>query len=160
MANVYDKGDVVEFTATFTDSAGTAMDPSAVIFITEDPAGTQVGYHYGLSSQGNWDASTNIPALANGTGTAGHYYTVTVAGSVNFGNGSITFAVGDYVFYNGHEWQKLPSPSSTTPTKSGTGVYYVRVYKDTPGTWFCRAEGVGTGQSADESSVIVTKSEI
>lgn len=156
----YDKRQLVKYTATFTDAAGAALDPSAVILITEDPAGVQVGYQYGLASQGNWDASSNTPTLANGTGTAGHYYTVTAAGSVNFGNDSITFAIGDYVYYNGYEWQNLPSPSSTVLTKSGTGVYYIHVYKDDHGTWFCRGEGLGTGQSADELSVIVTKTEI
>lgn len=155
----YDKGDRVKFTATFTTAAGAAVDPTALVLITQNPLGVEVGYQYDLSSQGNWDASTNIPALADGTGTAGHYYTVTAAGSVDFGNGSITFAVGDYVFYNGDAWRICPSPSAAALTRSGTGVYYKEVYIGRSGTWFCRAEGCGDAQAADEITVIVSKSE-
>lgn len=159
MANNYYKGQKVRCTGTFTTSAGTAVDPTAVVFITKDPDGTMVGYHYGLSSLGSWSAATNSPALADGTGTAGKYYTVSAAGSVDFGSGSITFAVGDYVFYNGSVWQRLPSPSSTTPTKSSTGIYYVDIYASISGDWYYRCEGLGTGQSAAEESFAVKDSE-
>lgn len=57
-------------------------------------------------SKGNWNATTNSPSLADGTGTLGWYYTTTVAGTINLGSGSQTFAVGDYVIYNGATWQK------------------------------------------------------
>ena len=33
--------------------------------------------------QGTWDADTNDPALASGTGTKGHYYVVGVAGDTD-----------------------------------------------------------------------------
>ena len=36
-----------------------------------------------LSYQGTWNASTNSPTLASGTGTPGYYYIVSVAGSTN-----------------------------------------------------------------------------
>lgn len=39
MANTYDIGDVVRLTATFTDTGGTAADPSSVKFYYEDPSG-------------------------------------------------------------------------------------------------------------------------
>lgn len=51
-----------------------------------------------------WDASTNTPALANGAGNSneaiGDVYKVSVAGTVDFGAGNITFVVGDYVILN------------------------------------------------------------
>lgn len=55
--------------------------------------------------KGVWDASTNTPSLADGTGTNGWVYRANVAGSVNFGAGAITFAVGDWAIYNGSIWQ-------------------------------------------------------
>jgi len=64
-----------KLTATFTDSAGSAIDPDAVLIEILNPDGTYDGYAYGLSSQGSWNATTNVPTLADGTGTAGHYYT-------------------------------------------------------------------------------------
>jgi hypothetical protein len=63
--------------------------------------------------KGTWDASTNTPTLADGTGTAGWYYRVTVAGSVDFdgagGRAAVTFYIGDDVSYNGTIWQQIPS---------------------------------------------------
>jgi len=60
----------------------------------------------GLVYLGTWDASTNTPTLANGTGTAGDFYICSVGGSVDFGAGSITFIPGDIVIYNGSVWDK------------------------------------------------------
>ncbi len=55
---------------------------------------------------GNWDASTNTPTLADGSGTQGDQYYVNVAGTQDLGSGSLTFALGDTVTYNGTIWQK------------------------------------------------------
>lgn len=151
MPNTHDVGDLVKVSGSFTNSAGTAIDPTAVVLITTDPNDNDVGYQYNLNSQGAWDASGNSPTLADGTGTAGHYYTVGTAGTVDFGNGNIVFGTADYAYYNGHVWQKLPNVSSTAVTKNGTGDYSVDVYAVTAGTWLYRYEGVGTGQSSDEN---------
>lgn len=151
MSNTYDVSDEIRLTATITNAAGTATDPTGAVIIVRKPDGTFVGYStsFGFSSQGDWDASDNDPALANGTGTQGHYYTVTVAGSVDFGDGTITFAVNDWVFYNGRVWRRLPSPSATTLTKSATGIYYVDQHVSQPGTWYYREEGVNTRMGGD-----------
>jgi hypothetical protein len=61
------------------------------------------------SPKGAWDASSNTPTLADGSGTAGDYYDVTVAGSSDLGSGSIAFTVGDVVKYNGTVWFKIDS---------------------------------------------------
>ncbi len=66
------------------------------------PTGSQV-------YKGTYNATTNTPALINGTGTSGWTYKVDVAGTQNFGAGAITFAAGDDVIYNGTVWQKIPS---------------------------------------------------
>jgi hypothetical protein len=59
-----------------------------------------------MEYKGTWNASTNTPTLANGTGDTGDVYICNVAGTVNFGAGAITFAVGDYVIYSGTIWQR------------------------------------------------------
>ena len=59
-----------------------------------------------MEYKGTWSAATNTPTLANGTGDTGDVYICNAAGSVNFGAGAITFAVGDYVIYSGSIWQR------------------------------------------------------
>lgn len=63
----------------------------------------------GDTPKGEWNASTNSPTLADGTGTAGDYYDVTTAGTANLGSGAITYTVGDVVKYNGTTWFKIDS---------------------------------------------------
>lgn len=57
--------------------------------------------------QGTWDADTNTPTLADGVGTSGDLYIVSVAGTQDLGSGPITFAVGDEAVYNGTIWQQV-----------------------------------------------------
>ncbi|MFZ9212146.1 MAG: hypothetical protein ACO22M_06815, partial [Candidatus Nanopelagicaceae bacterium] len=59
-----------------------------------------------MEYKGTWSASTNTPTLANGTGDTGDVYICNSPGTVNFGAGGITFAVGDYVIYSGTIWQR------------------------------------------------------
>lgn len=40
MASTYDIGDTVRLTATYTDTGGTAANPTTVTFVYEDPSGT------------------------------------------------------------------------------------------------------------------------
>lgn len=60
-----------------------------------------------MEYEGDWDASTNSPTLANtDIDVQGTVYRVTVAGTVDFGAGNITFTVGDWVYNNGTIWNK------------------------------------------------------
>ncbi len=63
--------------------------------------------------KGTWNATTNTPTLADGTGTSGDFYTVATAGTQNLGSGNITFAVNSTVNYNGTVWSMLPAPNIT-----------------------------------------------
>jgi hypothetical protein len=72
-----------------------------------------------MEYKGTWNASTNTPTLANGTGDTGDVYICSVAGTVNFGAGAITFAVGDYVIYSGTIWQRS---SGATGTVTSVGI--------------------------------------
>ena len=71
----------------------------------------------GSTYKGVWDATTNIPTLIDGTGTAGDYYIVSVGGTQDLGSGSITYEAGNFVLYNGSIWQK----ESTNRLKGGSG---------------------------------------
>ena len=69
---------------------------------------------------GVWNAATNTPTLANGTGNAGDVYLCNVAGTVNFGAGPITFAVGDYVVYTGSVWARSSGATGTVTSVAVT----------------------------------------
>tara|TARA_R110000744_G_scaffold229881_1_gene347984 strand:- start:764 stop:1450 length:687 start_codon:yes stop_codon:yes gene_type:complete len=56
---------------------------------------------------GSYNATTNTPSLSNGTGLSGDNYTVSVAGTRDFGNGAISLIVDDVIFYNGSKYIKL-----------------------------------------------------
>jgi hypothetical protein len=66
-----------------------------------------------MEFKGVWDAATNTPTLANGTGNAGDVYLCNVAGTVNFGAGPIAFAVGDYAVYTGTVWARSSGATGT-----------------------------------------------
>lgn len=70
---------------------------------------------------GTWNAATNTPTLANGTGNAGDVYLCTVAGTVDFGAGPITFQDGDYVVYSGSTWERS-SGAMGTVTSVGASI--------------------------------------
>ena len=69
-----------------------------------------INYAAGLTYQGVWNASTNTPTLVSGTGTNGHFYIVSVAGSTDL-NGITDWKVGDWAVFveSGatDTWQKI-----------------------------------------------------
>jgi hypothetical protein len=70
--------------------------------------------------KGTWNANTNTPTLADGTGTAGDWYWVATGDTINLGSGNIIFVVGDKVLYSGTIWQKLGVPGYTLPTMTAS----------------------------------------
>jgi hypothetical protein len=64
----------------------------------------------GTSYRGAWDASANSPTLTSSVGTRGYYYVVSTAGSTTL-NGISSWAVGDWVIFNGTTWEKIVSYS-------------------------------------------------
>lgn len=65
--------------------------------------------------KGTWNASTNTPTLGPGLPsgvTAGWQYSVSVGGTQDIGDGSVTFYPGDYVTYNGSTWDRIPGSGS------------------------------------------------
>lgn len=75
-----------------------------------------------MEYQGVWNASTNSPVLADGTGDKGDVYRVSVAGTRNLGSGNITFDVGNYVIYNGATWEKSDTTDAVASVAGLTGV--------------------------------------
>lgn len=60
-----------------------------------------------IEYKGQWNAQTNTPTLADGTGVKGDFYIVSVAGTQNLGSGNIQFFVNDRVIYDGSVWSRL-----------------------------------------------------
>ena len=100
--------------------------------------GQITGIPQGLVYQGTWNANTNTPTLASGTGTTGYFYIVSVAGSTNL-DGITDWQVGDWAIFieqgANDQWEKIDNSQSitgsgatnkitkwTAPTVLGTGL--------------------------------------
>jgi hypothetical protein len=81
-----------------------------------------------MEYEGDWNASTNTPTLANtDTDKKGTVYRVNVAGTVDFGAGNITFAVGDWCYNNGSTWERSDEqtiPDTDALPEGSTNLYY------------------------------------
>ena len=74
-----------------------------------------------MEFKGAWNATSNTPTLADGTGNAGDVYRCSVAGTINLGSGSQMYGVGDWVMYNGSIWQHSPATDAVTSVNGLTG---------------------------------------
>jgi hypothetical protein len=74
----------------------------------------------GVVYKGAWDASTNTPSLANGSGTAGWEYSISTTGTQNLGAGNQTYTQGGFVIYNGSVWSYVPPSGLFTSLTAGT----------------------------------------
>ena len=81
--------------------------------------GQITGIPQGLVYKGTWNASTNTPTLASGTGTTGEFYIVSVAGTTNL-DGITDWQVGDWAIFvevgATDTWQKIDNTSAITGT--------------------------------------------
>ncbi len=80
-----------------------------------------------MEYQGAWNASTNTPTLADGSGSAGDVYRVSVAATRNLGSGAIEFAVGDYAIYNGATWEKSDTTDAVASVAGKKGAVTLEV---------------------------------
>jgi len=110
-------GNVVLDTSDLGVANGAAsLDGSGRLPLSQSPIS-------GMEFLGNWDASTNTPTLANtDTDKQGNTYRVSVAGTVDFGAGNITFAVGDWVYNTGTVWEKGDNTDAVASVFGRTGV--------------------------------------
>ncbi|TDO18119.1 putative Ig domain-containing protein [Mycobacterium sp. BK086] len=88
-----------------TNADGDSVPVGDPVRLPDGPQGPEGPVGVALRYRGTWNASTNIPALHDGTGTAGDTWLATVEGTANLGSGSLEFASGDYAVYNGTIWQ-------------------------------------------------------
>lgn len=64
----YDRGDLIRVSATFTNQAGAALDPTAIVFKFTTPAAATTIYTYGVDGQlvrdsiGNYHVDVNANA--------------------------------------------------------------------------------------------------
>jgi hypothetical protein len=67
-----------------------------------------------------WNATTNSPALASGTGTKGHYYITNVAGSTNL-DGIVDWKIGDWAIFDGTVYRKVDNTDAVSSVNGLTG---------------------------------------
>ena len=91
-----------------------------------------------LNYKGTWNASSNTPTLADGTGAKGDYYVVSTAGTQTFDGVQLFFGLGDWIVYNGAVWQRVEGGSdgnfanvTLTSTDAGaTASPLLELYRD------------------------------
>ena len=74
--------------------------------------------------QGTWNASTNSPSLVSSTGTKGHRYVVSTAGSTSI-NGITDWKVGDWIIFNGSIWEKVDNTDAVATVNGQTGTVVI-----------------------------------
>ena len=103
----------------------------------------------GLVFQGTWNASTNTPTLASGTGTTGYFYIVSVAGTTNL-DGITDWEVGDWAVFveqgASDQWEKVDN--SSVLDGIGTG--------QTVALW----SGSGTSNTLTDAPITVTATSV
>ncbi len=81
----------------------------------------------GLNFQGNWNADTNSPTLASGTGTVGHFYSVSTPGSTVL-NGENDWKIGDWAVFveagGTDKWMKIDNTSVLSGVGSANKIAY------------------------------------
>ncbi|QDP51981.1 MAG: hypothetical protein GOVbin2700_18 [Prokaryotic dsDNA virus sp.] len=81
----------------------------------------------GLNFQGNWNADTNSPTLASGTGTVGHFYNVSTPGSTNL-DGETDWKIGDWAVFveagGTDKWMKIDNTSVLSGVGSANKIAY------------------------------------
>lgn len=80
-----------------------------------------------MSYLGVWNASTNSPALSDGTGDTGDTYRVGTSGIQDLGSGAISYTAGDYIIYNGTTWEKSDGTDAVTSVNGAQGVVVITV---------------------------------
>jgi hypothetical protein len=73
--------------------------------------------------KGGWDANANSPSLANGSGTDGFEYSITVGGTRSLGTqtGSVNYQAGGFVIYGNGIWNYTPPFNNITYVTATAG---------------------------------------
>ncbi len=106
-------------TAVLGAASGVAtLDGSSKLTASQLPASVVGAVVY----QGTWNASTNTPTLASGTGTKGQYYKVSTAGTTTL-DGISSWNAGDTAIFDGNTYDKIDGVANEVLSVAGfTGV--------------------------------------
>ena len=160
--------DALELASKLSDPDNSAPTADAQLankkYVDDQVAGITVPTVFEL--QGNWDASTNTPALANtDSGVANYLYYVNVAGTVDFGAGNMTFAMGDWVYNVNGAWEKADNNDDVLSVNGQTGIVVldsddiaegVSNFYYTEGRFDSSLSGKDTGDLAEGSNLYFT----
>jgi hypothetical protein len=117
-----------------TFSGTTIADSSTVKSAIQSLESAIEGLPTPMQYKGVYNANTDSPALDNAdTGKNGWLYQVNVAGSQDFGAGSITFDIGDKVVNNGTIWEKWDMTDAVTSVNSQSGAVTVNAINELTG---------------------------
>ena len=101
-------------------TGGTIADTDSILTAFGKVQNQINGLIGGSIYKGTWDASTNTPTLTSSVGAAGNYYIVSVAGTTNL-NGITDWQIGDWVIYQGTEWEKVDNTDAVVSVNGFTG---------------------------------------
>jgi hypothetical protein len=101
-------------------SSGSITSSDSILSAFGKLQGQIDGLQGGTTYRGSWNAATNTPTIVSSTGNQGDYYVVTTAGTTNI-NGVSSWAVGDWIIFNGTIWEKIPNVDSITSVNGQTG---------------------------------------
>lgn len=107
------------------------------------PADMKSAVLFSLAYQGTWNASTNSPTLATGTGTEGYLYKVGTAGSTTLDDVT-SWSANDFAVFDGRDW--LKGQSSTPYDGAVVALLAMRLCEDygaTPGPILTRDADMG-----------------
>jgi hypothetical protein len=98
-----------------TPTSATIAASDTILAAMAKLQGQITGIPQGLVYKGTWNANTNTPTLASGTGTTGEFYIVSVAGTTNL-DGITDWQVGDWAIFvevgATDTWQKIDNTSA------------------------------------------------
>jgi hypothetical protein len=104
-------------------NGGATLDSTGKLTTAQIPSALVGALNY----QGLWNASTNSPTLASGTGTKGFMYKVSVAGTTTL-DGNSSWSVNDQLIFDGTKWDKVDAEATEVASVNGqTGAVVLSV---------------------------------
>ncbi len=99
---------------------------------------------------GTYNASTDSPDIETLGGTSGTFYIVNQAGTQDLGNGPLTFSVGDWVIFNGSDWERVALGSNAVSSFNGRMGAIIPLADDYTWSMLGKTSGKLTDSKLDE----------
>ena len=114
-----------------------------------------------MEFKGNWDPTTNTPALVDGTGTTGFTYWVSAADAGPVSGltdpSMVNFQVGDLVIYNGTKWVLVTPAAGVTSVNGSQGAVTVNAINQLTGD---AAAGPASGSQSQVLTLATVNSNV